>query len=162
MTAFYVFFGEYCLFAYGYSLTDPIITASLPYSTTTYIIEVLFCLNLVFTYPLMIYPANNVIESYLYKGWPKSRKRQMCKNLNRFLMVIFTVIVAIWLGPNLDKFLSVLGGVACAPIAFIFPALFHSKIAETPRQKKIDLVIVAVAVVLAIFSSVMAIVTWNG
>mmetsp|Transcript_4560 Transcript_4560/g.3065 ORF Transcript_4560/g.3065 Transcript_4560/m.3065 type:complete len:111 (-) Transcript_4560:89-421(-) len=109
----------------------------------------------------MIYPANNVIESYLYKGWPKSRKRQMFKNLNRFLMVIFTVIVAIWLGPNLDKFLSVLGGMACAPIAFIFPALFHSKVAETERQRKIDLVIVAVSIVLAIFSSFWGIYTWN-
>lgn len=126
-----------------------------------YIIEIMFCLNLVFTYPLMIYPANNVIESYLYKGWPKSRKRQMCKNFNRFLMVIFTVIIAIILGPSLDKFLSVLGGVGCAPIAFIFPALFHSKIAETPKQKRIDQVIVGVAVILAIFSSFWGVWTWS-
>jgi len=126
-----------------------------------YIIEIMFCLNLVFTYPLMIYPANNVIESYLYKGWPKSRKRQMCKNFNRFLMVIFTVIIAIILGPSLDKFLSVLGGVGCAPIAFIFPALFHSKIAETPKQKRCDQVIVGVAVILAIFSSFWGVWTWS-
>ena len=74
---FYVFFSEYMIFGYGADkVSYPLITESLPRkSPVTYIIKVLFCIMLLFTYPLQIYPANNVIESYLTPGWPKSRKR---------------------------------------------------------------------------------------
>mmetsp|Transcript_27267 Transcript_27267/g.19681 ORF Transcript_27267/g.19681 Transcript_27267/m.19681 type:complete len:200 (+) Transcript_27267:765-1364(+) len=72
----YVIFSEYCVCAYGDTLTLPLITASLPADQwETWVILFLFCLNLTFTYPLVIYPANNILESYLFRGWPKSRKR---------------------------------------------------------------------------------------
>mmetsp|Transcript_12174 Transcript_12174/g.16811 ORF Transcript_12174/g.16811 Transcript_12174/m.16811 type:complete len:203 (+) Transcript_12174:562-1170(+) len=72
----YVLFSEYCVCAYGDTLTLPLITASLPQDAwETWIILFLFCLNLTFTYPLVIYPANNIVESYIFKGWPKSPKR---------------------------------------------------------------------------------------
>ena len=98
-----IVFSEFTIFAYG---TGPVsenphaiqtlITDSLPQQQVfIWIVEILFCLNLVFSYPLVIFPANIVIESYLYAGWPKSKKRQWCKNLNRSLMVIFSIIVAL-------------------------------------------------------------------
>lgn len=74
---FYVCFAEFWLFAYGpLNLTTPLITDSLPpRSWVTYCIKVAFSLNLVFTYPLVIHPANLILESYLFGTWPKSRKR---------------------------------------------------------------------------------------
>lgn len=73
----YVGFSEYCFFAFGpTTLTKPLITDSLPpKSILTYIVKIAFSLNLIFSYPLVIHPANLVIESYLFKGWPKTRKR---------------------------------------------------------------------------------------
>ena len=72
----YCFFGEYCLFVYGDLLNDPIITANLPPSSVfVWIIKIGFCFNLIFTYPLVIYPANMIIESYVYRGMPKTKKR---------------------------------------------------------------------------------------
>ena len=73
----YVGFAEYCVFGFGANnLTEPLITASLPpKSIVTYIVKILYSLNLVFTYPLVIHPANLVLESYLFGSWPKSRKR---------------------------------------------------------------------------------------
>jgi len=73
----YIVFTEYCVFAYGIDkLEDPLITASLPQQNwITYIVKVMFSLNLVFSYPLVIHPANIVIEDWFFKGWPKTRKR---------------------------------------------------------------------------------------
>jgi len=73
----YIVFTEYCIFAYGIDkLTDPLITASLPaQSWVTYAVKIMFSLNLVFSYPLVIHPANIVIEDWLFKSWAKTRKR---------------------------------------------------------------------------------------
>lgn len=111
-----------------------LITASLPQGQiAVWVIEILFILNLIFSYPLVICPANLVIESYVFKDWPKSKKRQWGKNLTRALMVLATILTALLVWNQLDDFLSVAGAVACTPLCFILPAVFHYKAcAETP------------------------------
>jgi solute carrier family 36 (proton-coupled amino acid transporter) len=71
----YVSFGQFCLFVYGDEIQSPLITTNLPKGVVVYIIKILFAINLFFTYPLQIYPANIIIESYLYRDMPKTRKR---------------------------------------------------------------------------------------
>jgi proton-coupled amino acid transporter len=71
----YIVFSEFSIFAFGqHSIgNNPLITQSMPQdSPLVWCIEICFCLNLVFSYPLMMHPANTVIESYLYAGWSKS------------------------------------------------------------------------------------------
>ena len=46
--------------------------------------------------PLVIYPANIVIESYIYAGMPKSKKRQLLKNITRSIMILFTIAGLLW------------------------------------------------------------------
>ena len=125
----YVFFSEFCVFSFGAdNLTKPLITESLPRkSGITYFVKVAFSMNLVFSYPLVIHPANLVLESYLFNGWEKTRKRQMCKNLTRSSIVAISIVLALLVYDNLDKFLSITGAATCTPIAFILPALFHYK-----------------------------------
>ena len=125
----YVVMSEYWLFAFGpENITTPLITDALPKrSWVTYAVKVIFSLNLVFTYPLVIHPANLVLESYLFGSWPKTLKRQMCKNLTRALTVIGSCALALATWHKLTKFLSITGALTCTPIAFILPALFHYK-----------------------------------
>jgi len=73
--ALYLAVGDYCLFVYGDKIEKPLITDNLPRTPVVYVSKVLFACNLFFTYPLAIYPANSIIESYLYKGMPKSKKK---------------------------------------------------------------------------------------
>ena len=132
----YISFSEFTLFSYGgytdsnvNGLQDPLIIDSLPpQQVLVWIIKVMFCFNLVFSYPLIIHPANNVLESYLFGTWPKSRQRMLCKNLTRTIVVFISCVVAISVWDNLDKFLSVVGALTCTPIAFTLPSLFHYKI----------------------------------
>ena len=98
-----------------------------PKNWGTWIIKLLFASNLVFSYPLVIHPANIVIESYLFGTWPKTRKRQMSKNVSRTIIVVVSCVVALLVYDKLDKLLSVTGALTCTPIAFTFPALFHWK-----------------------------------
>ena len=64
--------------------------------------KILFSFNLFFSYPLVIHPANIVIESWFFEKWPKTRKRQMCKNLSRTIVVALSCIVALAIYDKLD------------------------------------------------------------
>jgi proton-coupled amino acid transporter len=143
---------------------DPLITSALPQdSPFVWVVEILFCLNLVFSYPLMIYPANTVLESYMYAGWPKSKKRQLSKNITRSIMIIFTIVAGLLMFDSLDKFLSISGALLCTPIAFVLPALFHLKgAAETSCEKFTDKCIIVGGVIVMIFCSAYGAYAWNG
>lgn len=56
---------------------------------------------------------------------PKTKTRQFYKNVSRTVLIIITIVAAIELGEDLDKFLSILGSLTCTPVAFILPAAFH-------------------------------------
>ena len=160
----YVSFPEICVFAFGdEKINTPIITDVLPPKNWgTWVIKVLFATNLLFSYPLVIHPANIVLESYLFGSWAKTRKRQMSKNVSRTLIVIASCIIAIIVYDKLDKLLSVTGALTCTPIAFSFPSLFHWKlVATTQMEKSIDLCIFAVSLLILVYCTFVAILTFN-
>lgn len=163
ITFIYVVFSEFLVFTYGTDLTTPLITDQLPpESPVVWTIKLLFSFNLIFSYPLVIFPANMVIESYLFAGWPKSKRRQWMKNLSRTLIVTLTVVIAMLVWDKLDKFLSITGSLFCTPIAFILPALFHFKAcADTPRQRAIDMSIVVLGCTIMFFCTIWGVVQWN-
>merc|ERR1712228_1092874 len=110
-----------------------LITDNLPRDVIGYGIVMLFSLNLFFSFPLVLYPAHIVIETILYSGWEKTKKRQWSKNFTRTLLVGVAVVLTIGIGEKLNKFLSIAGALTCSPIAFTFPALFHyNSCADTP------------------------------
>jgi len=171
--ALYIVFGFFMLFAYGAALKhSPIITETITQleqddygkgyvDYVLLVIKVLFSLNLIFSYPLVIYPAHIVIEENLYAGWPKSRRRQMFKNLNRTLLVLFTVIVSVLMADQLDKFLAVLGALGCTPITFTLPTLFHLYLCKpTGKEKILDLFVIGVSCVILVFCTGYSIYVW--
>ena len=73
----YVSFGMFCVYCWGNGITaivlDELDTAA-P-KELNYTIVILFCLNLFFSFPLVLYPAHIIIENYLYYNWEKTKKR---------------------------------------------------------------------------------------
>jgi proton-coupled amino acid transporter len=134
ITLMYVTFSEFCLFAYydRFNPDGPLITDYLPPDNRfCWAIKILFCFNLIVSYTLVIYPANMVVDGWLYSDWPKTKKRQMFKNGTRALLILFTIILALCVYNKLPEFLSIVGSLTCTPIAFILPALFHYKACAT-------------------------------
>jgi proton-coupled amino acid transporter len=103
-----------------------------------------------------------IIEDYLYKGWPKTPKRMWSKNVTRTLLVAFTVVFTMFLGNKMDKFLSILGGLCCTPIAFTFPALFHLKaVAKTRLEKTVDISIIVLSMCILVFCTTLGFYNWS-
>mmetsp|Transcript_25580 Transcript_25580/g.34194 ORF Transcript_25580/g.34194 Transcript_25580/m.34194 type:complete len:338 (+) Transcript_25580:595-1608(+) len=164
----YIIFGEFTLIAWGdrKEFDMPLITSSLPKTDImTYILKIAFSLNLLFSYPLVIHPANIVVESWLFGSWPKTRKRQMSKNLSRSIIVALSCVVALTVYDKLDRFLSITGSLTCIPVAFIIPAALHlqviAKADDNKRAKIIDITILVLATIALIYCTTSAILTFN-
>jgi amino acid permease len=125
---------------------------------------VAYSVNLVLTFPLTVYPANIIIESYVFKKMVgKSRTKDALINLSRILVSFIGVLTCALVGKGVDKFISVSGTLACTPISFMLPAIFHLKLAGplSSTQTYIDYAIIAIAVVILIFCTGFTFWTWN-
>jgi len=165
--AVYVLFGYFTTAAWGSTQTSPLITSKLEHEDFApewigNVVKILFCFNLMFSFPLVIYPSIMIFENYLFDGWEKTRKRQWSKNVNRAFIVALTCGITVLLGEKLDKFLSILGALCCTPIAFMFPALFHFKTcADTKLQQGIDMTIFGVGIVIMGYCTTTGVMAWN-
>ena len=126
------------------------------------------------SYAIFIFPANQILEDYLFYGLARKSKqpnREMAQkyanmkyylsNFTRFLVCFAATYLALELHDKLDKFLSVLGALLCAPLAIMFPAILHMKqVAKTTKEKVIDLSLIIIAVIVMTFSTMQVASSW--
>jgi len=94
----------------------------------------------------------------------KSKKRMWLKNLFRTIVVLFTVVFCLSLKDSLDKFISVLGSLACTPISFTIPCLFHLKLYKdelTAKERYINYFIIVLSLFIMVFCTGFTIWNWN-
>ena len=157
-------FGTFNYFVYGSeNLKDAkLITRLLPHDFILQIVETLFILNLFISYPLVLHPANVIIESYIYHGMSQSLMRKWLKNINRTALVAFTLFMGLYFEETLDRLMSLVGSLCLTPIAFILPAYFHYRLcAKTCLAKLLDLFIIMIGSFLMFFITGFTIITWN-
>ena len=117
-------------------------------------IQVFYSLAILLSLPLQLFPALSILELGLFRRSGKYDWRtKMEKNLFRFVVVIFCMLCA-WVGADdLDKFVSLIGSVACVPLAFVYPPLLHLRgCARTRTAKILDIGLAIFGVACAIFA----------
>lgn len=108
-------FGVLGYFAFGEDTKD-IITTNLGQGLLSSLVQIGLCINLFFTFPLMMNPVYEVVERRLCEG-------RYCVWL-RWIVVLAVTFVAL-LVPNFADFLSLVGSSVCIILGFVLPALFH-------------------------------------
>ena len=77
---YFVFDTKYCV-TYGtidgirHEIIISLITDDLDYNWVKFSIKLLYSFNIVFTYPLCLYPVHTIIDNILFLTWPKNKKR---------------------------------------------------------------------------------------
>ncbi|KAB5556710.1 hypothetical protein DKX38_007619 [Salix brachista] len=96
--------------------TKDIITTNLGPGLLSNLVQIGLCVNLFFTFPLMMNPVYEVVE------------RRFCESRYcvwlRWVVVLGVSLVAL-LVPNFADFLSLVGSSVCCILGFVLPALFH-------------------------------------
>lgn len=155
---FYITFAEFCNLAWGNQESYVLITDALPAtSSITYTLKAMYTVNLFFSYPLMMSPAINLMESYVFgsgNASPANRSRYWKQNIVRTLMVIFTIVVGLSIYCYISTFIEVVAAATCSPLAFTLPAWFHYKL---NGKRTSDLIIVIATVVLTVFMVVQSV-----
>lgn len=145
LASLFIFFGLICYASFmssGNKSEDTIIIYNIVpdnekslRKTIIVITELLYCVNLVFSYPLTVYPANKIIESFIFHKFfgmkEVTLKRKWLKNLSRLVVVFLGCFLSITFEKVLDNFLGVAGAVLGISIILIVPTLFHYKVCAT-------------------------------
>ncbi|XP_009762702.1 amino acid transporter AVT3C-like [Nicotiana tabacum] len=108
-------FGVLGYFAFGEETKD-IITTNLGRGLLSTLVQIGLCINLFFTFPLMMNPVYEVMERRFCEG-------RYCFWL-RWIVVLVVTLVALMV-PNFADFLSLVGSSVCIVLGFVLPALFH-------------------------------------
>ncbi|MQM10466.1 hypothetical protein Taro_043360 [Colocasia esculenta] len=114
----YALFGVLGYFAFGEDTRD-IITTNLGKGLLTELVQLGLCINLFFTFPLMMNPVHEVVER-TFAG------KRFCLWL-RWALVLGVTLVAL-LVPNFADFLALVGSSVCCVLGFVLPAWFHLKV----------------------------------
>ncbi|GLT39358.1 hypothetical protein SLA2020_135550 [Shorea laevis] len=146
-------FGILGYLAFGEETND-IITTNLGTGWISIVVQLGLCINLFFTFPLMMNPVYEVAE----RRFCDSR---FCLWL-RWVIVLVVSLVAL-LVPNFADFLSLVGSSVCCVLGFVLPAAFHLIVFKDQLSFKVltlDVIIVILGLVMAVsgtWSSVLEI-----
>ncbi|KAK3259329.1 hypothetical protein CYMTET_31666, partial [Cymbomonas tetramitiformis] len=131
ITVLFVSFGMLGYAAYG-DETQDIITLNLPKDWTASAVKIFLCLGLFFTFPVMMVPVYEIVEENLMgvpwiQGQLSPAGRRNIFNIVRAFLVLFAAFCAASV-PGFGIFISLVGSLCCALLAFVFPALFHMRV----------------------------------
>lgn len=136
-------FGALGYFAFGEETKD-IITTNLGQGLLSTLVQLGLCINLFFTFPLMMNPVYEVVE------------RRFCDGAYtiwlRWLVVLGVSLVALMV-PNFADFLSLVGSSVCCVLGFVLPALFHLMVFKSHLSRKgiaLDVALIVLGLVFAV------------
>merc|ERR1712139_141194 len=128
-------------------------------------VKLAFAVNMVFSYPLQLFPACQVLEPLMFTPMsdpPLARK--MRKNALRTTIVAVLALVSIVGATNLDNFVSLVGAFCGMPLAFVYPSICHLKLVVgrdgSCVQKMPDVLLTVFGILVTITITVISIVTW--
>lgn len=129
ISLFMVVFGSAGYWAFGPATLAPI-TLNMANTWSATFVKCALCLGLYLTFPVMMFPIWNIVES------PTIRTRN--RVLLRSSIVVTSALVA-YMVPNFGKFLALVGSSICTLLGFVFPSYFHMYTVgrELPLHQKI-------------------------
>lgn len=142
------------------------VTLNLPRAWWSFAIMGAYCIALAFSYPYMLFPAIRIIEKGLARGGLLGADADgfvVRRNAVRALVVATTLGIALVGAQQLNNFVSLIGALACTPLAFIYPCWFHLRL--HPRaslwMRASNVAIIVLGALVTVWSTWQAIATWS-
>lgn len=128
------------------------VTSNLEINAFTIVINILFCINAITSYPIQILCCFMIIEKYQFFNQPQDSK--CIKNIKIYLeRVVIVVLISLITSviPNLIDFLNIFGTLGVANLGFILPPLIYISFVGA---KKMNLWILMFNIFLTLFGVV--------
>ncbi|OAV92217.1 hypothetical protein PTTG_03273 [Puccinia triticina 1-1 BBBD Race 1] len=146
--------------AWGYAAFGPdvqsVVLLNLPQDNRfVNAVQFLYSMAIMLSTPLQLFPAVRIMENGLFQASGKYSNHVKWKKNSFRTLTVFGCAVIAWMGAaDLDKFVSLIGSMACVPLCFCYPAMLHYRaIAKTPRQKFLDICLFLFGCFAAVYTS---------
>lgn len=163
VTLIFILIGAIGYIAFG-DQTMASIVANLPKTPLSVTVQILYSCAMILTSPFMLYPPLTIIERGIF-GLNRSGRQELrwkwSKNLVRSLIPIVSAAVSFAVGSSgLDKFVALVGSLACMPLCFIFPGMFHFLVTKRKWAKVGDVILVLWGISIMIYTLYVNINSW--
>ncbi|CAO3624842.1 unnamed protein product [Mucor fragilis] len=162
ITGIFLSVGFFSYLAFG-SEVQTVILLNMPGTAVVNTVQGLYALAICLSIPLQLFPAIRIVENGLFTRSGKYNNTvKWQKNVFRFVSVLICACIAIGGSGDLDKFVSLVGSLACTPLCFVFPPLFHLKAcAKSWRQKAVDIAILIFGILSMTYTTGITIALWS-
>lgn len=149
--------------AFGSDIQTVVITNLPQNSPFVKALQAFYSVAILLSTPLQLFPALSILEKGIF-GSRRSGKFdwrvKAQKNFFRVLVVCGCALAA-WAGASdLDKFVSLIGSLACVPLCFIYPPLLHIKACATRwRTRVFDYLLLTFGILCVLFAGSQTIVS---
>ena len=129
----YIVFSEINYYTFGNGLDQPIVMGMMPTGNPIIqIVKVLFSFNIMFSYPITIFPTNQILDEMLLARFPEnSTLRVVSFRLICTLVLLLGLVSAIQFYHDLDKILATTGVAFGTFVVLFVPSLCHYKLIAT-------------------------------
>lgn len=164
LCSIHIYFSELCYYYWGDNLKEPLVTEQFPQDNWYLLVaKLLFCINILFSIPLMIYITNNIVERYVFSKMRFSTLRTWLKNLSRTIVLSASALIAFFLYYQIHKVFSLVGVVVGTFVVIITPNLIHYREMGDSQCTRIgDIFYIVYAIIAAIVIGTLIIYDWNG
>jgi amino acid permease len=169
LTTIYIAFSSLCYYAWGTDLNESVVTEMLPADNVwVQVMKLVFCVNLVFSYPLTVTPAWHAGQELFFgtkenenERYVESRVLYWSINMFRSALLGLTLLVTLYVSDSLDKVISVAGAVFGMTNVLLIPSLCHYiLLADSKWQKGCDIAIMVFAGFMLVFGPATIIASW--
>ncbi|KAI9022978.1 transmembrane amino acid transporter protein-domain-containing protein [Phycomyces nitens] len=142
----YILIATLSYLAYGDTIQAAVIYNFPPGNRLGVAVQLIYAAAIILTAPMMLFPALKILENGIFQKLGSGRNNlatKWGKNVYRVILCVLCAAIAFGIGgDNLDKFVSLVGSVACIPLCFIFPGMFHIKVAKSLKDKILDILLI--------------------
>ncbi|KAK4133860.1 hypothetical protein BT67DRAFT_32831 [Trichocladium antarcticum] len=163
ITVVFTSVGALCYATFGRDTQIEIIDNFPQASPLVNAVQFLYAVAVLVGTPVQLFPALRIIEGRVF-GQHRSGKRSVrtkwVKNGFRFAVVVFCGLVSLAGTGNLDRFVALIGSVACVPLVYVYPAYLHYKgVARSRWVKWGDLVLMVTGMVCMVYTTAVTVAT---
>lgn len=162
ITAVFTSVGALCYATFGNRTQIEVINNFPQSSKIVNAVQFMYALAVLIGNPVQLFPAMRILEARIF-GHRSGKKDLMTKwKKNAFRTFLVGVCCAIGIGgsENLDRFVALIGSVACVPLVYVYPPFLHYRaVAVTKREKVMDVGLMVLGAVGMVYTTAITIVS---
>ncbi|KAK4120158.1 hypothetical protein N657DRAFT_649506 [Parathielavia appendiculata] len=161
ITVVFASVGALCYATFGERTQIEIINNFPQDSKLVNAVQLLYAVAVLVGTPVQLFPALRIIEGGVFghmRSGKGSLRTKWVKNAFRLGAVVFCGLVSVAGTGNLDRFVALIGSVACVPLVYVYPAYLHWKAVATKRWVRWgDLLMMVVGVICMVYTTAVTV-----